>query len=184
MLIDGRSGSGKTELAALLVARRPDLQLVRLDDVYPGWDGLEEASRHVHEFVLGERPRWRRWNWAAARPAEWHELDPLRPIIVEGCGALSRRNRRLADLGVWVELDDARRKIRALARDGDAYAPHWERWAAQEEAFLAREDPRGLADVIVDGGSFELLAAAAEKLLARLFPLSGRGGCPAARPGA
>lgn len=148
ILIDGRSGSGKTDLAAAMVAAWPEAQLVRLDDLYPGWDGLEAGSRHVAEFVLTDAPRWQRWDWAAHRPAEWHRLDPARPIIVEGCGALSRANRAQADWGIWVELDDATRKQRALARDGDAYAPHWERWAGQEQAFIAREHPQQLADEI------------------------------------
>jgi uridine kinase len=168
VLLDGRSGSGKTELANLLAERWPEAQLVRLDDIYPGWDGLEAGSRHIRESVLAERPRWRCWDWAAGAPAGWHELDPLRPIVVEGCGALSSQNRRLADLGVWVELDDVRRKARALARDGALYESHWDRWAAQEETFLRREDPRGLADVVVDGSSLETLRDAAESL-ARSF---------------
>ena len=45
LLIDGRSGSGKTELARAVVAGVPEAQLVRLDDLYPGWGGLEEGSR-------------------------------------------------------------------------------------------------------------------------------------------
>lgn len=148
-LIDGRSGSGKTELATLL-AGRLGAQLVRLDDVYPGWDGLDAASRAVPGILRSHR--WRRWDWTAARAAEWHELDPGRPLIVEGVGALSRASRPLADRALWVELDDDdARKRRALAREG-SFAPHWERWAAQEERFLERENPRALADVVVDGG--------------------------------
>ena len=69
-----------------------------------------------------------------------------RPLIIEGCGALSRANRALADVGIWVELDEATRKRRALARDGEAYAPYWDRWAAQEVAFIAREHPQSLAE--------------------------------------
>lgn len=149
ILIDGRSGSGKTDLARAMTAGWPEAQLVRLDDIYPGWDGLQAGSRHVTEFVLGARPCWQRWDWEKGRAAEWHELDPDRPIIVEGCGALSRANRALADWAIWVELDDATRRERALARDGEAYAPHWERWAAQELAFIARENPMALADEIL-----------------------------------
>jgi uridine kinase len=169
VLIDGRSGSGKTELASLLAERWAAAQVVHLDDVYPGWDGLEAGSRHVAEAVLTDQPRWRRWDWVTDAPEDWYELHPHRPIVVEGCGALSRANRRLADLGVWVELDDERRKARALARDGAAYEPHWERWAAQEVSFIAREQPRSLADVIVDGSSLETLTSAAEELLAWSF---------------
>jgi uridine kinase len=148
ILIDGGSGSGKTELAAIL-APALGAELVRLDDIYPGWDGLEAASRMI-PGIIGEH-RWRRWDWAADEPAEWHGLDPERTLIIEGCGSLSRANRALATFGIWVELDEPTRKTRALARDGDAYAPHWDRWAAQERAFFERERPDRQADDILAG---------------------------------
>ena len=151
VLVDGRSGSGKSSLARELVALNPAAQLVRLDDIYPGWDGLQAASDHVVEFVLSASPRWQRWDWVLGEKAEWHSLDADRPIIVEGCGALSRRAAERATLRVWVELDAVQRKARALARDGDTYVPHWDRWAAQEEAFIAAENPRALADLVIEG---------------------------------
>ncbi|HEY0260612.1 MAG TPA: ATP-binding protein [Lacisediminihabitans sp.] len=150
VLIDGGSGSGKTTLAPLIAAAI-GAQLVRLDDIYPGWDGLDAGSDHVHDHVLSAESRWRRWDWIADRPAEWHDLDPRRPLVVEGSGSLSARNRELATFGIWVDLDAPTRKARALDRDGDAYAPHWDRWAAQERRFFDREHPRDLADAIVDG---------------------------------
>lgn len=148
ILIDGGSGSGKTELAAVL-APAIGAELVRLDDIYPGWDGLEAASQMVPGII--ETNRWRRWDWVAGEPAEWHDLDPHRPLVIEGCGSLSRANRALATFGIWVELDEPTRKARALARDGDAYAPHWDRWAAQERAFFERDRPDRLADTVLEG---------------------------------
>jgi hypothetical protein len=148
VLIDGRSGSGKTELARDMVAGWPGAQLVRLDDLYPGWDGLDAGSAAVPGILTDFR--WRAWDWAADRPGEWHQLDPARPIVIEGVGAISGASRPLATRAIWVELNDATRKLRALERDGEAYAPFWDRWAAQELAFIARENPRGLADTIVE----------------------------------
>ncbi|MDF2443026.1 MAG: hypothetical protein JWR01_1229 [Subtercola sp.] len=150
VLIDGRSGSGKSELATALADRWPGpVTLVRLDDIYPGWDGLDTASAHVHDNILAaEEPRWQRHDWISGASAEWTAVDPTLPLILEGIGSLSRANADLATLRVWVELDDATRKERALARDGDTYAPHWDRWAAEERAFIDREDPRALADVV------------------------------------
>ncbi|MBN9240484.1 MAG: ATP-binding protein [Micrococcales bacterium 70-64] len=147
VLVDGRSGSGKSELATLL-AERLGAQLVRLDDVYPGWDGLDAASAAVPGILT--TGRWRRWDWATSSPAEEHVVDLARPLIVEGVGALSRASRPLADRALWVELDAATRKRRALARES-YFAQHWGAWAAQEDRFIAREDPRSLADAVVDG---------------------------------
>lgn len=152
LLIDGRSGSGKTELARGLGQAWPAAQLLRLDNLYPGWGGLEQGSLHVTENVLSSpRPRWQRWDWATESAAEWHELDPARPLIIEGCGALSGANRSLADFALWVELDEPTRRGRAHERDGGAFDPFWQQWAEQEDAFIARERPEELADEIVDG---------------------------------
>lgn len=148
-LIDGRSGSGKTELGRAIALAWPEVQLIKLDDFYPGWDGLDEASAMVPEILSSLR--WREWNWQRNTAGQWHELDPNRPIVIEGVGALSRASQPLADHTIWVELDDSRRKKRALERDGEAYAPHWERWAKQELRFIARENPKALAKEIRDG---------------------------------
>lgn len=156
-LIDGRSGSGKTTYATAL-ARRTGAQLLSLDDVYPGWDGLEAAEAHVLEHVLralaeGRPPRWRSWNWVDARPGGWHDVDPDRALIIEGCGAISPAARALADRAIWVELaEDAERRRRAIARDGEAFAREWQRWARQEEWHALRHDPRGTADEVVTPG--------------------------------
>ena len=146
-LIDGRSGSGKSDLATLIASRINGAQLVRLDDIYPGWDGLDAASRAVPGIL--ESLSWRAWDWAGDKPGEMHYLRPDAPIIIEGVGALSRASRGLATTAIWLDADAATRRERALDRDGETFAPHWERWAAQEELFISRESPRELADVVV-----------------------------------
>lgn len=156
-LVDGRSGSGKTTWATAL-ARRTGARLLSLDEVYPGWDGLEAAEAHVIDHVLaplaeGRDGRYRTWDWARARPGEWRAVDAALPLVVEGCGALSPASRSLAHHGVWIELDDAARRARAIARDGEPFAREWERWARQEEWHARLHDPRGCADEVVDGGA-------------------------------
>ena len=146
-LIDGRSGSGKSDLASLIASRINGAQLVRLDDIYPGWDGLDAASGAVPGIL--DTLSWRAWDWENNRPGSLHFLRPDAPIIIEGVGALTRESRARARTAIWLDADDDARRDRALTRDGEAFAPHWERWAAQEERFIARESPRELADVIV-----------------------------------
>ena len=150
VLLDGRSGSGKSVLAASL-APALDAQLLSLDDLYPGWEGLEAGSEVVHETVLRALdPGWVRWDWASESAAEWHPIDPDRTLLIEGCGALSRANRELATFGIWLELDVVERHRRFSERDAGRFDDHWDEWAAQEDAFIARERPRELADTVID----------------------------------
>ena len=156
VLIDGRSGAGKSTLASLILEVVPEARIIRLDNIYPGWHGLEAARDHLREKVLeplarGQAARWQRWDWAARAPAEWVTVDPVAPLIVEGVGALSAQTRALARFAVWVDLDTALRKERALSRDGDGFAPHWDQWARDEYTFIERERPREHADMIIDG---------------------------------
>lgn len=148
VLVDGRSGTGKTTLGDALGAVL-GAEVVHLDDVYPGWDGLRAAAEAVVTDVLGAPSGFRRWDWETSAPAGWTDVEPEGPIVVEGCGALSRASAPLASLRVWLEADDAVRRDRAIGRDGEVFAREWERWAAQEAAFIAAEDPAGLADVVV-----------------------------------
>lgn len=154
VLIDGRSGAGKSVLAAAL-ARDAGARLLRLDDVYPGWDGLDTGADAVVRQVLVPRRRGvagavRTWDWAASRQGEPVVVPVDGPLVVEGCGAIRPASAALADLTVWLDLDAASRRHRAVARDGDAYLPFWDRWARQEALAIARDDPAGLADLRVD----------------------------------
>lgn len=155
LLVDGRSGSGKTELARAIVDGWPEAQLLRMDDLYPGWTGLAAGASALPSVLAAGR--WQRWDWAAASFAEEHTIDPMRPLVVEGVGALTRASRRLAALAVWIETDDALRRTRALSRDA-YFAPHWEAWAAQEIELIEREHPQRLADAVLPGDDVALLA--------------------------
>lgn len=153
VLIDGRSGAGKSSLARALVARWPlagRVQSVALDSLYPGWDGLDEGARLAREQILVPHARgvigvWQRWDWQAHAPAEAHAVDPALPLIVEGVGILSSATARLGDVRVWLESPTASRRQRALARDGETYRPHWDRWARQEERHIHRNEPTRFA---------------------------------------
>lgn len=148
LVIDGRSGSGKTELASLISAGLP-AEVLHLDDIYPGWDGLATAAALVP--VILQTGRWQRYDWATHALAEWHELGDAH-LIIEGCGALTRASRALCDFAIWVEYPAAPRRVRALRRD-PSFAEHWDAWAEQEDAHIALDNPRALADAVVDGAN-------------------------------
>lgn len=159
VLIDGRSGAGKSTLARMLQQRLDgDADVLALDSFYPGWDGLHAASVMLARDVLeprsaGRPGRWRRWDWDRDVPAEEHLVEPGRMLVVEGSGSLTASTSRHATVSVWMDAPASRRRARAIARDGDAYAPHWQRWAAQEERHIAENDPAGLADIVYDASA-------------------------------
>lgn len=166
MLIDGRSGAGKTDLAARIANRLREIgrepQLLRVEDLYPGWDGLAAGSRALAEAL--DSGAYRRYDWAAEAFADRVTVTTDRPLLVEGCGAVTARNlaaaRRWAERAagpgrgaivrsVWIECPVEVRRSRALSRDGETYAPHWERWAAQENRLFGEHHPWLLADEVL-----------------------------------
>lgn len=160
ILLDGGSGAGKTTLAHRL--RRTltaqlgvpgGVQLVSLDDCYPGWYGLAQASEWVWQTILApDNPGYPTWDWQQNRTSGWVPLDPNRPIIVEGCGALTRRSAPLATTRLWYDMPASERKRRALGRrGGKEFRAWWDAWAAQEQALWAVNQPWELADWIVHG---------------------------------
>jgi hypothetical protein len=156
VLIDGPSGAGKSTLADALRASWPGKPpaLVRLDDVYPGWSGLERAGIDLARSLVppvrrGTVGSWRRWDWVLDRPGELEWLRPGGPLIVEGCGAFEAGHGTARALRIWVDAGDAMRKRRALDRDEGAYDPYWELWERQWRRYVHRTSPVRLADVHV-----------------------------------
>lgn len=158
ILIDGRAGAGKSSLAERLVRRWPiagRVQLVALDAIYPGWDGLDEGAERATEWILQPHARgligtWQRWDWERETEAESSAVDPGLGLIVEGCGVLTPRSARLTDVAVWVDGPADTRRHRALARDGDGFRPHWDRWARQEDEHIRRDGPADLASIVIE----------------------------------
>jgi uridine kinase len=156
LAIDGRSGTGKTRLAAELSAEL-GAAVVSLEDFYGGWDGLDRGigvlvSEVLEPFAAGRAARVPRYDWVARTWGEPVVLEPPEVLIVEGVGAGARRAAAFESLLVWLEAPTAVRKQRALGRDGETFAPYWDMWAAQEEAMLARERTLEHADLVLRTG--------------------------------
>lgn len=156
-LVDGRSGAGKTVFATALAAEQ-NATLLSIDDAYPGWDGLDAGSwfiyRDVIEAIAEGRPaRFRRWDWKSYSFGDWVDVPMDKDLIIEGCGAIRQESALLATKSVWLEAPEEVRVRRALARDGEAYAPLWRRWALQEERFLALHRSAEIATTLYYTGS-------------------------------
>ncbi|HYH30582.1 MAG TPA: uridine kinase [Pseudonocardia sp.] len=154
--VDGPSGSGKTTLAGRLAAALDDAPVLHMDDLYPGWDGLAAAVPLLHDEVVaplaaGRAARYRRYDWHRGEFAEAHDLGTPPVLVVEGSGCGARVIAARAVLVVWIEAPCDERFRRGIARDGETYRPHWDRWARQEAAHFGAEATADRADVRVDG---------------------------------
>lgn len=157
VLIDGRAGSGKSTLAALLqnqLFKEGDSlpRLIHMDDLYEGWDGLQAGVDYLQRMILNpvaarRKAEWREFDWSAGERVRWREFEGGTPLVIEGCGSISRLAAEAADLRIWVESADPVRYQRWVEREGND--EFYGKWAAQEVEFYARERSTELADLTV-----------------------------------
>lgn len=169
LFIDGRSGAGKTSLAERLAAQT-NAQVLHLDDLYPGWQGLARGSASVARAL--DQGRFHPYDWHAGKVARHAFKLGDDPLIIEGCGSLTQNNLRAAEawaealtsqtdattsqvsctlvLGVWCEASEEVRKARAFARDLNFTVDRWNEWAAQENEHFATHLPWQLAQHTVE----------------------------------
>lgn len=151
--VDGPSGSGKTSLADDIAQRWP-ATVVRVDELIPGWDGLAVAATLITDQILqplsvGQPAGYRRWDWYTSDWADWVPVPATDILVIEGCGSSVPPAAQYAAVRVFVDAPWEVRLARGLARDGETYRPHWERWAAQERALFTAERTRQLADLTI-----------------------------------
>ena len=168
--LDGRSGTGKSTLAALL-AGQLDATVVDGDDFYPGgtdaeWDARSPAEKAA--LVID----WRRLRaealapLLAGRPAAWHPFDfqaghglaahivtrdPARVIVLDGVYSARPELADLIDLAILVEAaDDTVRRQRLLAREGAPFMDAWHRrWDVAEDYYFTHVRPRSSFDLVI-----------------------------------
>jgi hypothetical protein len=154
LAIDGRSGSGKSTLAAMLSAKTGGV-VVHIEDLYPGWHGLQAGVDLLVSSVLEPVAAGRgvfapQWDWHGQRWGSPLRLAPPWLLIVEGVGAACASVRRRSSLVLWLEVPDEERLRRAQARDWTTYGEHWSTWADQEDRLIAREGLPDGVDVILE----------------------------------
>ncbi|MEI7777885.1 MAG: hypothetical protein WCJ42_00460 [Actinomycetes bacterium] len=153
--IDGRSGAGKSTLAARLAASMGAMT-VQLEYLYPGWDGLDAGVQNAVDTVLkpfsrGAAADVPQWDWQSNKWGIPMRIAPPRYLLLEGVGAASAAIRRWTDLAIWLELPQEERLLRARVRGWETYEGHWDSWAVQEDALMARENLPQSADLVLVG---------------------------------
>jgi len=165
--IDGLGGAGKSTLAAQLLVSLQDAAIVEVDDFYRPMAASERAElgprdgydryfdwRRLRDDVLGplirgSRARYRRYDWAANKLAEWREVEPGGVVLVEGVYSIRPQLRPYYGVTVYVDTPRQDRLARMLARGGDL---SWlEHWMAAEDWYLEHERPGEHVDLVVYG---------------------------------
>jgi|SRR6478735_5912189 len=159
LLVDGRSGGGKTTFAER-AARLLEGAVVHSDDLAWNHDAVawdELAVRHVLE-------PWRRGEAIDFRPPAWvtHGRDGavtvpegVRVLVLEGVGAGRASLAAHADAVVWVQSDRLEARERGLRRDvelgrtTEEAEQFWDGWMGAEEPFLAADRPWERASLVV-----------------------------------
>jgi uridine kinase len=156
--VDGRSGGGKTTLAARLQACIPNAAVVHTDDL--GWDYsffgwvdllIEGVLRPVRaNGVVDYRPP----GWEThGRAGSIIVPAPCEVLIVEGVGASRLEVWPWLTASIWVQSDIDESQRRGIARDGDTEETRnlWAEWLREENVFLAAQQPWLRATAIVNG---------------------------------
>jgi uridine kinase len=121
-------------------------------DLLFDWERLREEA--LAPLLRGEEARYRRYDWGAGRLGE--EVVTIAAtgvVLVEGVYVARPALRGYLDLIVVVEA--AREVCMARQRARGEHEPaEIERWRAAEEWYLERQDPRRIADLVVDGGEW------------------------------
>ena len=160
--VDGRSAGGKTTLAQRVAQAHGAAAVVHTDDVawnhsFFGWADVLRANV-LEPARAGEPVAYRPPAWDVHdRPGSIDVPAATRLLVVEGVGSSRRALADVIDAAVWVQSDVVEARRRGIARDielgrtPDAAVEFWDRWDAEEQAFLTADRPWERADVIACG---------------------------------
>jgi uridine kinase len=168
--VDGRSGVGKSTLAAC-VAARVGATVVESDDFYAGGTDAEWAQRTAEHkaaacidwrrlrvdaldpLLAGRTAVWRPFNFATGVGLAAHTVRraPAAVIILDGVYSARPELSDLVDLAVLVESrDDLVRRRRLIAREGTSFMDAWHAlWDEAEDHYFTHVRPRASFDLVV-----------------------------------
>ncbi|WP_076263640.1 uridine kinase family protein [Intrasporangium flavum] len=160
VLVDGRSGAGKSTFAAAATRARGG-QVIATDDVawhlHPSDWAAEMLDGVVRPWLAGEAVRYRPPGWVSQDRPGHLEVPAGVDLVIEGVGAARHELAPFARLVVWVASDDVEARRRGIERDitlgrtREEAEAFWDEWMSAERPFLEAEQPWTRADLVVDG---------------------------------
>jgi hypothetical protein len=160
VLVDGRSGAGKSTFAAAAAAARGGC-VVATDDVawhlHPTDWATQMLDGVVTPWLAGEAVRYRPPGWVERDRPGAIEVPAGADLVIEGVGAARHELAPFARLIVWVASDAVEARRRGIERDITLGRTRveaetfWDEWMLAERPFLEAEQPWTRANLVVDG---------------------------------
>jgi uridine kinase len=170
--LDGRSGTGKSTLAAEL-AERHHGRTVFSDDFWTGGDddywlarspkqrseeaiGWRRLRREALEpLIAGHTTSWHPFNWNTGQGLSDHRTrcDPAPVIVLDGVYSTRPELADIVDISVLLTLDDDLRRSRLLAREGAEFMRCWHSiWDPAEDYYFTVVRPNSSFDLVLTRG--------------------------------
>jgi uridine kinase len=168
--LDGRSGAGKSTVAALVAAQLGAL-VIDGDDFYRGgsdayWDALGPAEKMdlvidwerqrslLEQLRRGEAATWQPYDWDAddGRLGAPVTAGPAGVVLLDGAYSARPELSDLYSQRVLLTVPRDVRRARLLRREGERYRAEWEaRWAEAEDLYFDVLMPPAVFDLVLDG---------------------------------
>ena len=159
--IMGPSGSGKSTLADEVQNEFFKLgesapRVIHLDDLYPGWDGLQLGVEYLQRAILNplgrrEVAHYQLFDWVAGERKEWREFAGGTPLIIEGVGSGHTSLRQFVSQAIWVEADENILLDRVVKRDGESIREEMLLWKVREQSYFESNGVKQAASFQVIG---------------------------------
>ena len=161
--VDGHGGSGKSTLAKIL-SEQLNAEIIQTDD-FAGWNNPENWWPLVIETIFEPiirgstalsypRSKW----WQTHNPEPVIDQPVTNIMILEGVSSLRKEFRQYISLSIFVDtpLDICLKRgfERDKGQDGksdDEIKAMWRKWYEKEQLYIARDNPKEFADLVLDG---------------------------------
>ena len=168
--LDGRSGAGKSTVAAQVGAQTGAL-VIDGDDFYRGgadafWDALSPAEKVdlvidwerqrslLEQLRRGEAVTWQPYDWDAddGRLGAPVTAGPAAVVLLDGAYSARKELSDLYSQRVLLAVARDVRRERLLRREGERYRAGWEaRWGEAEDLYFDVLMPPAVFDLVLDG---------------------------------